>query len=517
MAGGAFIGDSGHGGDYKEGRVTAFVVITCIVAAMGGLLFGYDIGISGGVTSMEDFLRRFFPDVLRQMRKQTGRETEYCKYDNELLTLFTSSLYLAALFASFLASTITRRFGRKVSMTIGSLTFLAGALLNGFAINLEMLIIGRLFLGVGVGFTNQSVPLYLSEMAPAKIRGALNNFFQLAITIGILAANLVNYATPKLKNGIGWRLSLGLAGVPAVMMLFGCLFLPDTPNSILVRGKKEKAKEMLQKIRGTMEVEHEFNDLCNASESAKRVKHQFTNIMQARYRPQLTLCTFIPFFQQLTGINVIMFYAHVLFKTIGFGSDASLISAVITGLVNVLSTVVSIYSVDRFGRRVLFFAGGIQMMLTQVAVGSMIGWRFGLNGEGTLSKIDADIILALICLYVAGFAWSWGPLGWLVPSEICPLEIRSAGQSLNVSVNMFFTFFIGQFFLTMLCHMKFGLFFFFAVMVVIMTIFIYLLLPETKGVPIEEMEKVWKEHRYWGKYSHNDDDGNDVDDDAHVF
>lgn len=146
----------------------------------------------------------------------------------------------------------------------------------------------------------------------------------------------------------------------------------------------------------------------------------------------------------------------------------------------------------------------------------MIGWKFGFNGEGTLSEVDADIILALICLYVAGFAWSWGPLGWLVPSEICPLEIRSAGQSLNVSVNMFFTFFIGQFFLTMLCHMKFGLFYFFAGMVLIMTIFIYFLLPETKGVPIEEMGRVWKEHRYWGKYSRNDN-GDDVDDDVYMF
>lgn len=320
----------------------------------------------GGVTSMEEFLTRFFPDVLRQMQNETGRETEYCKYDNELLTLFTSSLYLAALFASFLASTITRLFGRKISMIIGSISFLSGALLNGLAINLEMLIIGRLLLGVGVGFANQSVPLYLSEMAPAKIRGALNIGFQLAVTIGILAANIVNYATPKLKNGIGWRLSLGLAGVPAVMMLVGSIFLPETPNSILERGNKEEAKKMLQKIRGTMEVEHEFTDLLTASESSKRVKHPWMNIVQARYRPQLTFCTFIPFFQQLTGINVIMFYAPVLFKTIGFGNDASLISAVITGLVNVLATIVSIYSVDKLGRKALFLAGGIQMILTQV-------------------------------------------------------------------------------------------------------------------------------------------------------
>ncbi|CAF2017231.1 hypothetical protein HID58_077437 [Brassica napus] len=518
MGGGFFVTDSSHREEYEEGGVTSFVVIACIVAAMGGLLFGYDIGISGGVTSMEEFLTRFFPDMQRQMQNETGRETEYCKYDNELLTLFTSSLYLAALFASFLASSITRLFGRKVSMTIGGLAFLSGALLNGFAISLEMLIIGRLLLGVGVGFVNQAVPLYLSEMAPAKIRGALNMAFQLAITMGILAANIINYITPSLKNGVGWRLSLGLAAVPASVLLVGSFFLPETPNSILERGNKEEAKRMLQKIRGTMEVEHEFMDLCAACESAKSVQHPWTNIAQTKYRPQLVFCTFIPFFQQLTGINVIMFYAPVLFRTIGFGKDASLISAVITGLVNVLSTLVSIYSVDKFGRRGLFLAGGIQMIVTQVAVGSIIGWKFGVNGEGSLSPVDTQILLGLICLYVAGFAWSWGPLGWLVPSEICPLEIRSAGQSLNVSVNMFFTFLIGQFFVTMLCHMKFGLFYFFAVLVLIMTVFIHFLLPETKGVPIEEMARVWKDHSFWGKYARVVDGGDTDDgDDVYVF
>ena len=134
----------------------------------------------------------------------------------------------------------------------------------------------------------------------------------------------------------------------------------------------------------------------------------------------------------------------------------------------------------------------------------MIGAKFGTTGSGTLTPATADWVLAFICLYVAGFAWSWGPLGWLVPSEICPLEIRPAGQAVNVSVNMFFTFLIGQFFLTMLCHMKFGLFYFFGGMVLIMTIFIYFLLPETKGVPIEEMGRVWKQHPFWKRYIPDD-------------
>lgn len=135
----------------------------------------------------------------------------------------------------------------------------------------------------------------------------------------------------------------------------------------------------------------------------------------------------------------------------------------------------------------------------------MIAAKFGISGEGSLTKGEANFLLFLICAYVAAFAWSWGPLGWLVPSEICSLETRSAGQAINVGVNMLFTFFIAQVFLTMLCHLKFGLFFFFAAFVVIMTIFIVLFFPETKNVPIEEMNRVWKSNWFWSKFIRDED------------
>ncbi|XP_059633346.1 sugar transport protein 11-like [Cornus florida] len=250
-------------------------------------------------------------------------------------------------------------------MLFGGTVFLAGAILNGLAKNVAMRIVGRLLLGVGVGSANQCVPVYLSEMAPAKIRGALNIGCSMAITVGLFIANFVNYGTSKLKGGNGWRISLGLAAVPAIVMTLGAFFLPDTPNSLIERGEKDKARGMLQKIRGTEHVDAEFQDLVEASEAAKQVKHPWKNIMQRRYRPQLVMVHLIPFFQQLTGINVIMFYAPVLFKTLGFGNDASLLSAVITGLINVFATLSSIFCVDKFGRRALFLEGGIQMLICQ--------------------------------------------------------------------------------------------------------------------------------------------------------
>ncbi|XP_056685359.1 sugar carrier protein C-like [Spinacia oleracea] len=274
------------------------------------------------------------------------------------------------------------------------------------------------------------------------------------------------------KEHVGGGWSVNLSWVKTILV--GSLILPETPNSLIEQGKPDEAKKQLLKIRGVDNVDAEFQDLVTASDASKKVEDPWKSLLKDRqYRPPLIFAFFILMFQQLTGINVIMFYAPVLFKTIGFANDASLMSVVITGGVNVVATLVSIYGVDKWGRRSLFLQGGIQMLILQG--------------------------MQQIC-HNAGFAWSWGPLGWLVPSEIFPLEVRSAAQSINVSVNMIFTFIIAQAFLPMLCALKFGLFIFFAFFVVIMTIFIYFLLPETKNVPIEEMNLVWKNHKFWGHF-----------------
>ncbi|KAF9672264.1 hypothetical protein SADUNF_Sadunf11G0023300 [Salix dunnii] len=494
-------------GDNKKeypGNLTPFVTLTCIVAAMGGLIFGYDLGISGGVTTTPSFLKKFFPSVYRQ--KQDSITNQYCQYDSQILTMFTSSLYLAALLASLVASIVTRKFGRKLSMLSGGILFCAGAIINGFAKAIWMLILGRILLGFGIGFANQSVPLYLSEMAPYKYRGALNIGFQLSITVGILIANVVNYFFAKIHGGWGWRLSLGGAMVPALIIVVGSLVLSDTPNSLIERGQHDEAREKLKRVRGVDDVDEEFIDLVAASEASKKVEHPWRNLLQRKYRPHMTMAVMIPFFQQLTGINVIMFYAPVLFSTIGFGNDAALMAAVIIGIVNFVATMVSIYGVDKWGRRFLFLEGGSQMLMCQAVIAACIGAKFGTDGNpGELPKWYAIVVVLFFCIYVSGFSWSWGPLGWLVPSEIFPLEIRSAAQSVVVSVNMLFTFIIAQVFLAMLCRLKFGVFLFFAFFVVLMSFFIYYFLPETKGIPIEEMGQIWKTHWFWSRFVADED------------
>ncbi|KAL4595980.1 hypothetical protein ACB092_12G130900 [Castanea dentata] len=444
---------------------------------------------------MEPFLKKFFPEVYTKLNEHT-KISNYCKFDSQLLTTFTSSLYIAGLVASFFASSVTKAFGRKTSILVGGVAFLAGSALGGAAFNVYMIIFGRILLGFGLGFANQSVPLYLSEMAPPNYRGAINIGFDLCVGLGILLANLINFGTEKIKGGWGWRISLAMAAAPASILTVGAVFLPETPNSLIQNSKDhEKAKLMLQRVRGTNDVQAELDDLIKASSISKTIKHPFKNILQRKYRPQLVMAIAIPFFQQVTGINVISFYAPVLFRTMGLAESASLFSAIVIRAVATVSTITSMLIVDKLGRRALFMIGGVQMFLSQIIIGGLMAAQLG--DHGGISKEYATLIIIFICIYVSGFAWSWGPLAWLVPSEIFPLEIRSAGQSITVAVSFLFIFISAQTFLTMLCHFKSGIFFFFGGWVMVMTAFVYLLLPETKNMPIEQMSIVWREHWFW--------------------
>ncbi|KAI4347081.1 hypothetical protein L6164_007930 [Bauhinia variegata] len=495
MAGGGF----GDGGPTKrahlyEYKLTWYFFYACIVGALGGALFGYDLGVSGGVTSMDDFLKEFFPHVYER-KKAHLHETDYCKYDSQLLTLFTSSLYFAALLSTFGASFVTKNKGRRMSILCGSISFFCGALLNAFAKNIEMLIIGRCLLGAGIGFGNQAVPLYLSEMAPAKIRGGVNQLFQLTTCLGILVANFVNNGTESIHPW-GWRLSLGLASVPAVLMFFGGLLCPETPNSLVEMGRKEEARRVLERIRGTSNVDAEFQDLVEASEEAKLITNPFQNLLKRKNRPQLVIGALgIPAFQQLTGNNSILFYAPVIFQSLGFGSKASLYSSTITSVALVVATLISMFLVDKFGRRAFFLEAGTEMICCMVITAGVLAKEFGHGKE--LSKGISAFLVIVIFLFVLAYGRSWGPLGWLVPSELFPLEIRSSAQSIVVAVNMIFTALVAQFFLVSLCHLRYGIFLLFAALIVVMSLFIFLLLPETKQVPIEEIYLLFEKHWFW--------------------
>lgn len=503
---GGFVAETrGHAAKYNYVHNATFAAIfCCVVASFGGLLFGYDIGVTGGVTEMEYFQNKFFHSVwvVNYGPDKVSNDSPYCKYDSQTLQLFASSLYIAGFFASLVASYIAKMKGRKICMVISGLAYLVGAGLTTGAVptsaGLSMLVLGRIALGVGVGFANSSVTIYSSEMSPPQYRGMLNLLFQWCTTIGIIIAQLVNYGTVEIYE-FGWRISLAVAAVPALMILMGGIFLPESPSSLISRGHRKEGLKVLQKIRGQEDVELEFKDIIVQTSEANAIKHPLRALFQECYRPQLVISSVVAIVQQLTGINAIMFYAPQVFSTFGSGRKASLLNTVIIGAVNVIATLVAIIGVDRVGRRVLFLYSGVFMVACEIIVGVLLGHYFHID-HGKLPDAVSNGVLAVICLYVANFAWSWGPLGWLVPAEIQPAEIRTAGMSLATSLNMLFTFIIGQCFLSMLCHMKYGVFLFFAGCCALGTLFIYLFLPECKGLHVEEVYEVFNKHWFWSRY-----------------
>ncbi|VAH48367.1 unnamed protein product [Triticum turgidum subsp. durum] len=326
-------------------------------------------------------------------------------------------------------------------MLVGGALFFAGGAITGAAMNIAMLIIGRMLLGFGVGFTNQ--------MAPTQWRGSLTAGFQIFLALGVLIANLTNYATARISWG--WRLSLGLAGAPAVIIFLGALFLTDTPSSLVMRGKADEARAALVRVRGAgADVDAEFQDILRAVEVARESEEGAFHRMATRreYRPHLVLAVAVPMFFQLTGVIVLSFFAPLVFRTAGFGSNAALMGAVILGGVNLGALMLSTLVIDRYGRKVMFMVGGIQMIIAQ----------------------------------------------------IFPVDIRSAGQAMNVSIGLGLTFVQTQSFLPMLCSFKYATFAYYAGWVAVMTVFIALFLPETKGVPLESMGTVWVKHWYWKRF-----------------
>ncbi|KAF0890338.1 hypothetical protein E2562_002739 [Oryza meyeriana var. granulata] len=491
------------GGDVSAaaygGELTLSVLVTCVVAASGGLIFGYDIGISGGVSQMKPFLAAFFPKVLRRMAD--AKRDQYCVFDSHALTAFTSSLYVAGLVASLAAGHVTRSLGRRGVMLMGGALFFAGGAMTGGAVNVAMLIVGRMLLGFGVGFTNQATPLYLAEMAPPRWRGSLTVGFQFFLSLGILIANLTNYGTARVPWG--WRLSLGLAGAPAVFIIIGAFFLTDTPSSFVMRGKVDRARAALLRVRGhRADVDAELKAIVHAVEASRsRDDGAFRRLVSGReYRPHLTFALVLPLCHQLSGMMVLTFFSPLVFRVAGFGSNAALMGAVILAAVKFASLILSTLVIDRYGRKVLVIAGAALMIVCQVANAWIMGAHAGKRGEVAMPRAYSMALLVLTCVQGAGFGMSWAPLIWVIPGEIFPVEIRSAGQAVSVSVTLGLTFLQTQTFLALLCRLKYATFAYYAGWVAAMTAFVVVFMPETKGVPLESMGAVWAGHWYWRRF-----------------
>ena len=439
-----------------QSRVT--VVFTCILAALAGLMFGLDIGVISGATQ---FI-----------------QAEY-KVSDHTIEWIVSSMMFGAAVGAVGAGWLSATLGRKRSLILGAVLFVVGSLLSGFAWSPETLIAARVVLGLAIGLATFTAPLYLAEVAPEHIRGAMISTYQLMITIGILVAFLSDTA---LSYNSAWRWMLGVIAIPGALFLLGVLFLPDSPRWLLMRGRRDEALEVLLRLRGdSAVVAREAADIEEQLKTPQRGWHLF--LENRNFRRSVWLGVLLQLMQQFTGMNVVMYYAPRIFKEMGYDTATQMWFTALVGLTNVLATFIAIALIDRWGRKPILYTGFAVMAVGLGVVGSMM--HNGIHDHG------AQIFtVAMLLVFIVGFAMSAGPLVWTLCSEIQPLKGRDFGIGASTLTNWITNMIVGATFLTLLSTVGGAqTFWLYAALNVSFLFFTYALVPETKGVTLEQIER----------------------------
>jgi len=439
-----------------------FVYLAAAFAGLGGLLFGYDTGVISGAELF--FKNDFSLSVFA-------------------LEIIVSGVLAGAAVGALLGGRLADIFGRRTLLILTAIIFAAGAILCAAAPSPTILIVGRIIVGFGIGLSSSAVPVYISEVSPADARGWTVSLFQLAITLGILLAYIVDYAFASIQ---GWRWMFGLAVVPAAIFAFGMFFLPESPRWLAKRGRHDAARSILSRIRDTHDVDAELQEIEHSLAHAKE-RGNWRDLLSARLRPALIVGIGLAVFQQVTGINTVIYYAPMIVQSAGISSaSGAILTTAGIGIVNVLMTIVSMWLIDRIGRRPLLLTGIAGMIVTL----GVLGWAFhSASPTGALSWIAVISIM----VYVASFAISLGPIFWLLISEIYPLKVRSSTEGVAATFNWGSNLLVSLTFLTLLqmigATRTFWLYGFFAIGA---WIFSYYLVPETKGRTLEEIEAFWR-------------------------
>lgn len=430
-------------------------------AALGGLLFGYDTGVISGALL---FLRKAF------------------HLSPLMLGVVTSTALGGAAFGAAIAGRLADRFGRRPILLVTSMIFVAGAAVSALAPDVTILLAGRMLVGVGIGGASMLTPLYLAEIAPAKERGALVSFNQLAVTLGILVSYLIGYA---LAADSGWRWMLGLGGVPGILLAIGMVFLPETPRWLAGHGHTGKARAALLRLRGQgADIKAEMAQLRDDL-TVKAQARPENHLGHAAVRLPMIVGIGLAIFQQVTGINTVIYFAPTIFQAAGLSSaSAAILATAGIGIINVVMTMVAIWLVDRVGRRPLLLCGlgGMGISLCLLAVGFMLG-----KGPA-LGYLTA----ASLAAYIGCFAIGLGPVFWLLISEIFPMAIRARGMSAATIANWVANLIVALTFLDLAGLMGHaGVFLLYAVLTFAGLVFAYILVPETKGLSLELIQALW--------------------------
>ena len=457
-----------------------------LVATLGGLLFGYDTGvISGTVGSLESFF----------VTPKGLSETAASAFKGFLV----SSALIGCVIGGIFGGLISKKLGRKKGLILAAILFLISALGSAMP---EMLIapigeldhtfstifiVYRIIGGIGVGLASMLSPLYIAEIAPANSRGRLVSFNQLAIVGGFMVVYFVNYfisrggGSDAWLNEVGWRWMFASEVIPAGLFLGLLFFVPDTPRSLMLKNKPQQALDVLIKVNGEVEGKRILSEIKNSvvETSGKLLSYGWTVII---------IGILLSVFQQFVGINVVLYYAPEIFKSIDPDTDGALLLTIIVGIVNFLFTIIAVKTVDKKGRKPLMLIGALGMAIAMLA----LGFVFFSGATGYLA-------LGCMMLYVASFALSWGPVTWVLLSEIFPNKIRGKAMAIAVAAQWISNYLVSLTFpmmndnsaLTEQFNHGFAYWVYGAMSVLAMW-FGWKYIPETKGKTLEEMENIWK-------------------------
>ncbi len=451
-----------------------FIIAITFVATLGGLLFGYDTAvISGAEKSVQAFL-----------------------IDSQGLStlvhgLTISSALIGCIIGGGISGIFASKIGRKRSLMIAAFLFFLSALGSGYPeflffekgkatmALLYMFNFYRIVGGIGVGMASAIVPMYIGEISPAEIRGRLVSLNQFTIIFGMLVVYFVNWGisngqTVEWVNTIGWRRMFLSESIPAG--LFGILlfFVPETPRYLVLKQKDNEALSILEKINGPSRAKEILNDIKST------VEHHSGKIFSYG-KMVIVIGVLLSVFQQFVGINVALYYAPRIFESMGAGKDASMLQTVVMGLINVIFTVVAILTVDKWGRKPLMMVGSIGMAIGMFAIAGLA--FFEIIGISTL---------VFIIVYTASFMMSWGPICWVLISEIFPNKIRGRAVAVAVVAQWTANYFISSTYPSMMEFSGAVTYGFYGVMSVFSFFFVWKMVPETKGKTLEEMEHIWK-------------------------
>lgn len=453
----------------------AFIWLVCIVAAMGGLLFGYDWVVIGGA---KPFYEPYFgiTDATPFLRGWAQ-----------------SSALVGCLMGAVLSGIISDKSGRKKLLILSGLLFTVSAIGTAFAGNLHSFNVYRIIGGIGIGLASNLSPMYIAEISPARMRGKFVSINQLTIVIGILAAQIINwliaqpvpegagteYILASWNGQNGWRWMFGAETVPAFLFFLLMFFVPESPRWLLKYGRDEQAAGILSRLGGAKYADHAIEDIKKTLAGEEIAHVNFRDLFEPKLRRIVMLGVFLAVLQQWCGINVIFNYAQEVFAAAGYGVSGIMFNIVITGIVNLLFTFVAIYTVDRFGRRILMLIGA----------GGLAG-IYAILGAGYYLQSTGIHMLVLVISAIACYAMSLAPITWVVISEIFPNRIRGAAMSVAVS-----SLWVGCTVLTLTFpYLKAGLgahgaFWLYGVICVIGFVVILKKLPETKGKSLEDIER----------------------------